>query len=209
MRTVAGTVIEPVRDQRPDSDITAFNADQLASVVRVAASTSATLLVQGQTWAVQWAKYLLCLPDRDSRRVDAISYTRDEPTNDKLSSSAVTRGYGCELDDDTDDHDYATQENTFPTTEFITEGKNEQSAKEASDSVDGDDEALPVRVAVDLGEVLYESIASDNTGHDTLIVTKQQEIEGRDGGDESLERLARLAPVGGHAIGVFLVPHSS
>jgi hypothetical protein len=106
------------------------------------------------------------------------------------------------LDDNTNDHDRGTNEDSLAATEFITERENEDSTEQTTNSVDGDDETLPCAAPASLREVFEESVGFDDTRHDTLIITEEQEIGSGDGGDEHLKGSARGAPVGGHALRV-------
>lgn len=134
----------------------------------------------------------------DSRCVDTVTNTSDTTSNDKLSGSAAIRGHSCNLDNDTDDHDESTKEDGLATTEFVAEEEDEDGAQEASDGVDGNYETFVVGV-MDLRECFGEGGGGDDTTHDTLVVTKEQEVGSRDHGDENLKHPTGLPPVGGHS----------
>jgi hypothetical protein len=106
------------------------------------------------------------------------------------------------LDNNTNDHDRGTNEDRLAATKLVTERENEDSTKQTTNGVNGDNEALPCATPASFGEVLEESVRFDDTRHDTLVVTKEQEIGSSDGGDEHLKRSARCAPVRGHTLSV-------
>lgn len=143
---------------------------------------------------------LLGLIGWDGRRVDAVANTGDASSDNELGSSTVGGRNRGDLDNDTDDHDHGTEEDALAATKLVTKDEDEASTEEATASVDGDDEALVGRVAVDLGESLDESRGRDDTAHDTLVVAEEQEVGDGDDGDEELKHPSGLAPVGGYAI---------
>lgn len=104
------------------------------------------------------------------------------------------------MDDDTNDHDSSTDENSLAATELVTKSKNEDSTEKTADSVDGDNETLPVTAPASFGEVLKKSVGFDDTRHDTLVITEEKEIGSGDGGNEHLKLSARGAPVGGNTL---------
>lgn len=104
------------------------------------------------------------------------------------------------MDDDTNDHDSSTDENSLAATELVTKSKNEDSTEKTADSVDGNNETLPVTAPASFGEILKESVGFDDTRHDTLVITEEKEIGSGDGGNEHLKASARSAPVGGNTL---------
>jgi hypothetical protein len=106
------------------------------------------------------------------------------------------------LDNNTNDHNRGTDEDRLAATELVTERENEDSTEQTADSVNGDDEALPCAAPTCLRKILEESIGFDDTRHDTLIVTEEEEIGSSDSGNEHLKGSARGAPVGGHTLSV-------
>lgn len=147
VRAIGTAIVDPVSDQRSDGDVTALNADELSTVVRLTA---------------------LGLVGRDGGGVDTISDTSDCSADDELGCGTTAGGDSSDLDNDTDNHDDSTEEDGVATTETVTKVENEESTEEATDSVDGDDETL-VCLVENLGEVFCESRSGDDTGHDTLI----------------------------------------
>lgn len=103
------------------------------------------------------------------------------------------------LDNDTDDHDRSADEDGLAATETVTQSKNEDGTEEAADSINGDNETLPTGVDCGFGKVGGEFVRVDDTRHDTLVITKEQEVGGGDSSDEHTKASARRAPVGGHA----------
>jgi hypothetical protein len=101
-------------------------------------------------------------------KLTSVSNTSDTSANNKLSGSAARRRNSCDLDNDTDNHDNSTEEDGLATTETVTKVEDEESTKEAADSVDGHDETF-VGLVCNLGEIVQESGCGDDTGHDTLI----------------------------------------
>lgn len=150
--TIGTAIVNPVGNQRTNSDVTTLNADELTTVVRLRA---------------------LSLVGRNSGSVDTVSDTRDCSTDDKLGCCATAGRDGSDLDNDTDDHDDSTEEDGVATTETVTKVEDEESTEEAADSVDGDDETF-VCLIQNLGEIVCESGSGDDTGHDTLICTMKQ-----------------------------------
>jgi len=92
---------------------------------------------------------------------------------------ALERG---DLDDDAENHDDAAHHHGLPTAQIIADGQNQESAEQASDLVDGGDEALVDRVVSGLGEVDVEGLGVDDAAHDTLIVAEEQEARRGDDG---------------------------
>jgi hypothetical protein len=106
------------------------------------------------------------------------------------------------LNDDANDHDRGTNKDRLAATEFVTESENEDSTEQTTNSVDGNNETLPCTAPASLGKVFEENVGFDDTRHDTLVITKEQEIGSGDSGDEHLKGSSRGAPVGGHALRV-------
>lgn len=185
VRAIGTAIVDPVSDQRSDGDVTALDADELSTVVRLTA---------------------LGLVGRDGGGVDTVSDTSDCSTDDELGCGATAGGDSSDLDNDTDNHDDSTEEDGVATTETVTEVEDEESTEEATDSVDGDNKTL-VCLVENLGEVFCESGSGDDTGHDTLIITEKKKVSGSDNGDEFLETLAGLAPVMGNPLFVVDVNH--
>lgn len=104
------------------------------------------------------------------------TYSRDASSYNELRGSAISRRNRADLNNDTDDHDGGTEEDGVSSTETVTKNESKQSTDEATDSVDGGNETLPCRVTVDLGEIRDKGRSRDDTGHDTLIITKEQEV---------------------------------
>lgn len=144
---------------------------------------------------------------RDRGSVDAVAYTRYTPSYNELRCRTSTGGHSRDLDDDADNHDSSTEEDGPAATEVVTEREDEAGTEEAADSVDRDDETFVGTVAVDLGEVRGEGRGRDDTGHDALIVTEQQEISRSNGGNQPLHAFAGDAPVVRDALGVVCVTH--
>lgn len=68
--------------------------------------------------------------------------------------------------------------------------QDEAGTEEASNRVDRDDESLPCFVSpvlVDFREAIDEGVGGDDSRHDTLVITEEQEVGSRNGGDEHLE----------------------
>lgn len=190
-RAVKAAEVNPVCNQRSDGNTTTLDADDLTTVVAFGAFG----LVGG-----------------NGRGVDSVANTGEETANDELSGCANTLAnpalgsrHCCDLDDDTDDHGPGSDEDSFATTEPVTELQNEACAEETSDSVDGNDETFPALVfgvLVDLRETVSEGLGRDDSRHDTLVVTKEQEVGDCNSRDKHLEPSSRGAPVGRHpAIG--------
>lgn len=147
---------------------------------------------------MQLRRNLLSLVGGDSRCVDTVSNTGDTTSDNKLSGSAAVRGHSCDLDNYTNDHDKSTKEDGLATTEFVTEKEDEDGAQKASDGVDGNDKTFVVGV-VDLGKCFGEGGGGDDTAHNTLVITKEQEVSGCDHCDENLKHPTGLPPIGGHS----------
>lgn len=92
----------------------------------------------------------LGLPGWDSRSVDTVSDTSDTPAYDELCSSPSADRYSANLNDDTNDHDTGSEENGLSTTKVVSEGKDEDGTKKATDRIDRDDEPFIRAVALDL-----------------------------------------------------------
>lgn len=184
IRTVKTSVVDPVGNQRANGDVAAFNADDLATVLRAAA---------------------LGLVSRDGRCVDAVANASDASSDNELGGS-TTVGRNCaDLDDDTDDHDSSTEEDGSAATKSVSHGEDKAGTKEATNSVDSNHETLVSWVTIDLGKRFDECGGGDNTRHDTLVISEKEEISCGDDSDQDLQHPAGLAPVGGHARFVFSV----
>lgn len=136
------------------------------------------------------------------------TYSCNAPSYDELGGRAIARGNRCNLDDNTNNHDKSTEEDGVASTETVTKGEDEASAQKAANSVDRGNKSLPRAVAINFGEVGNEGRRRDDTGHYTLIVTKEQKIGGCQSCDVLLECTTTLGPVGRNAMGVVLVSSS-
>jgi hypothetical protein len=114
----------------------------------------------------------------DSRGVDTVSDTSDASSNDELRGSTAIRRNRGDLDDDTKDHDRSTEEDGIAASKLVSN---------------------------DLGECLDECGGGDNTRHDTLVISEEEEIGGSNDGDQDLQHPAGLPPVGGNARLIFSV----
>lgn len=153
---VGGAVVDPVGDQSSEGDNTTLNADEQTTVARLGA---------------------LGLVGGDSGSVDAVADAGDGAADDELGELVLALDAGA-LNDDTDNHDPAAEDHGATTTEQITVGEDEHGAQQATNLVDGSDETLHGRV-LGRGEVVVEDVAIDDTRHDSLIVTEEQETSGR------------------------------
>jgi hypothetical protein len=140
---------------------------------------------------------LLSLPCWDGRGVDTVADTSDASSDDKLSSRTTSNGDGRDLDNDTDDHDYCTQKDTVAASELVTNLEDQAGTQEATDRVDGDNEAFVSAVSVYFRESLDEGGRGDDTAHDTLVVSEEEEIGDGNDSDEDLKHPTGLSPVGG------------
>ena len=150
---------------------------------------------------------LLCLIRWYRRRIDAIAYARYSSSYDELCRSTRTGRDSSDLDNYTNNHNSSTEEDGPAAAEMVAERENKAGTEEATDSVDGDDEALIVRISLDLRKVVDERGGRDNTGHDTLVITEEQEVGRSDSRDQLLHSFAGEPPVMGHAVGVVRVSH--
>lgn len=131
-----------------------------------------------------------------------MTYTGDETSNDELCCTSWTGANAADLDDNTNDHGDTADEDSPATAKFVAELENEDGTAETTDSIDGDNEALPATVVTSLGEHGEERITLNDTRHDTLVVTEEKEIGGGDGGDEHLKGSTRASPVCGNTLAV-------
>jgi len=90
------------------------------------------------------------------RKLTSVSNTGDTSSNDELRRSTTARRNSSDLDNDTNDHNNSTEEDRLSTTETVAKVEDEESTEEATDSVDGDDEAF-VCLIENLGEIVCES----------------------------------------------------
>ena len=116
---------------------------------------------------------LLCLIRWYRRCIDAVAYTCYSSSYNELCGGARTRRDSSDLDNDTDDHNSSTEEDRPAAAKVVAEREDEEGTEEATDSIDRDDEALVVRVTLDLGKVVDESGGGDDTGHNTLVITEE------------------------------------
>ncbi|KAJ8113151.1 hypothetical protein OPT61_g4648 [Boeremia exigua] len=184
VRAVKTSVVDPVSNQRANGDVTALNADDLSTVLSAAA---------------------LGLVGGNGRCVDTVADTSDASSNDELRSSTAVGRNRSNLDNNTDDHNTGAEEDRVTATKSVSEGEDEAGTEEAADSVDSNNETLVGRVTFDLGESFDECGGGDNTRHDTLVISEQEEIGGSNNSDQDLQHPAGLAPVGGHARLCFFV----
>ena len=160
-------VIDPVRNQRSDGDRPSLDTDVQTSLVRLGT---------------------FGLIGRDGGGVHAVADSRDDTTDDELRQLDLIPP-GSNLDDDADDHDACPRDDGPPTTETIAEYEGEDGAEETAQLVDGGDGGLDevlVVLAALLGgrEELGEVLERNQSGHDTLVVTEEEETHGggtRDG----------------------------
>ncbi|KAI7498754.1 general substrate transporter [Hortaea werneckii] len=142
----------------------------------------------------------------DSRCIDAVSNTSDGSSDDELGSCTSADRYCCKLDDHTNDHDDGANVDRPSSTKPVAKIQDEESAQETANRVDRDNETLVGAVALNLGEVGGESFGGDNTRlsndtyHDTLVVTEKQEVRSSDGGNEPLQGTSAGAPEFGDTV---------
>jgi hypothetical protein len=116
---------------------------------------------------------LLSLVGGNGRSVDSVAYASDAPSDDKLSSRTTSNWYAGNLDDNSNNHDAGSEEDRVAPTEFVADQENEAGTQEAADGVDGDHKTLVCTVIFDFGKCGDKCRGADNSGHDTLIVTKE------------------------------------
>lgn len=87
--TVDTAIVNPVRNQRANGDITSFNANQFPAVVR---STTLRLI------------------SRHSRRIDPIPNTGNTSSHNELRSGTAPHRDSRDLNDNPNDHDARTEE---------------------------------------------------------------------------------------------------
>ena len=201
IRAVSAAVIDPVGDEGTNGHAAALETDDFATVLCFRASGDRVSLI-GRSYI--WGN-LLGLVGGDSGCVDAVTDTSDAAPNDELSCSTAVWRVGCDLDNDTDDHNTGTKEDGFAAAKSVTCKEDEAGTEETSDSVDSSNETFVGAVSINLGESFDECGGGNDSTHDTLIITKEQEIGSRNDSDKQLESLSRLAPICGDAIGVVLV----
>jgi hypothetical protein len=194
VRAIQTAVVDPVCDQSTDCDHAALDTDDFAAVPRFAAPED--LLAKNNL--ISCFRNLLCLVSGNGRCVDAVPQTSNESSDDKLSGCTAVRRYACNLDDHANNHDEGSYEDGLAATEFVAEQEDGNGTEETTASVDGYDEALVGTVTLDLGECGLEARRRDDTAHNTLIVTEEQEVGHRNGGDEHLKGPAGAPPVCGH-----------
>lgn len=105
-----------------------------------------------------------------------------------------------DLDDDTENHDPTAQDHSPSTAEQITDPENEHGTEQTSNLVDGSDKALHGAVLC-LGEVVMERVSVNDSRHDTLIVTEEEETSCRNCRDGQGQFLARQACKSGRHVG--------
>jgi hypothetical protein len=117
----------------------------------------------------------------DGARVQAIPHARYDAANNHVRDPIGTRlQRAADAEDDAPQHDGLAAAN------LLSDQEGDDGAKEASNLVDGDHGALQGRAAaaawcgVDLGELCGESMPSQKTGHDTLVIaeTVNKELAG-------------------------------
>jgi hypothetical protein len=142
--------------------------------------------------------HLLRLPGWNCRCVDSVSDTSDASSNNELrGGTAIGRCTG-DLDNHTNDHDKCTEEDRFAAAEFITNKEDGDGTQEATTSVDGDDKTFVSTVAFDLRKRGLERGGGDDTAHNTLVVSKEQEVGNSNNSNKNLKHPSGLPPVGGH-----------
>ena len=133
---------------------------------------------------VEWN--ILSLVGGNGRSVNTVANTSNASSDNELGGSTTGWGNTGDLDNDTDYHNPGTQEDTVATSELVTKDEDEDGTKQATDGVDRDDETFVGGVAVDFGEGRDEGRGGDNSTHDTLIITEEEEIGNSNDGDEDL-----------------------
>lgn len=115
------------------------------------------------------------------------TYTCNASADNELSCGAIVGADTANLNDNTENHDEAANEDRLATTELITTGKHEAGTKETSDGVDGGNETFPGLVTTNLGKTVHESRVGDNTGHDTLVIAEEEEVGSCDDSNHLLQ----------------------
>ena len=182
--SITRTEIDPVGDEGTKGDDASFDADQQPSVGGA------------RTFG---------LISRDGRGVDSIADAGDDPSDDELRRRPMT-GHGADLDDDAQDHSGGAEHDGTPPTDLVAKEELKDCAKQATDFVDGGDEALPCAVVFGLGKGSVERDGADDATHDPLIVAKQQEAGRRDDADRQGEFPAGEAHVVRHSMLVVVGP---
>lgn len=129
---------------------------------------------------------LLSLIGGNRRSVDTVADTSDAATNDELSSGTASNRDRSNLYDNANDHDHCAEEDGVAAAELVAEGEDERSSEEAASCIDSGNETFVCRIAIDLGESLDECGSGDDTAHNTLIITEEQEVGGCYNSDEQL-----------------------
>ena len=113
----------------------------------------------------------LTLVGGDRGGVDAVSNSRDDPSDDELCEWCCVSFCG-HLDYDADDHHDAAEDHAFATPEKVAGHEDENGAEEAADFVDRGHQALHCRVVFCCGEEVVEGGRGDDAGHDTRGISK-------------------------------------
>ena len=74
--------------------------------------------------------------------------------------------------------------NGFSSTKLVAVCQNEDSTKQASDFINSSDESLIDAIVLRLGEVAVEGVGGNDSRHDSLVITKEQETRRGDGRDQ-------------------------
>jgi hypothetical protein len=143
---------------------------------------------------------ILSLVGGNGGSVDTVANTSNASSDNKLGGGTTGWRDTGNLDNDTNDHNSGTEEDTLAASELVTKDEDEDGAKQATDGIDGDDETFVGGIAIDFGEGRDEGRGGDDTTHNTLIITEEEEIGNGNDGDEDLEHPTGLAPVGGNTI---------
>lgn len=145
-RAVLAAVIDPVCNKCAESDHTALNANEKATILGARA---------------------LCLVCGYGRCVHTVTNASDDSANDELSGRLVsldTRN----LDDDTQNHSQGTTYHASTTSQKIAPQENNNGSQKASNLVNGGNKTLPCSIVVGFGKVVHERLGSNDAGHDAL-----------------------------------------
>lgn len=105
--------------------------------------------------------------------IKTVTKTSDDATDNHVSDR-ISR---C-LESAADTEDEGTEHDGTFTTNPFAKDQGQERAKETADFVNGDDgtlersTAICALVCVDLGELSRECVAGQETGHDSLVITK-------------------------------------
>lgn len=179
---VGETEDDPVGHESADGDNGTLEADEETTVVRAGA---------------------LGLPDGDRRRVQTVTNSRHDTSDDELTETPLV-AKGGRRDDGTDNQSKGTQDNQTRPTQGVTEEHGEESTEETTDLVTGGDGTtndVDVSVRGSVGilghlegiEGLGELGTGDQTRHHALVVTEERETHDGGEGDAHPERSPRQA----------------